>query len=225
MDVALLAAFESRILPALQVDGYRRFAPQHYGRLRGDVLQFLVASFDAGSAQLQLEYASMLLVEPHGFLNFDLGGRLLGAASPNPASASATREMSHTVDALLVDYLAALRPRLERHAQLPGLMDLALGRLGETGSPHVWFTLAVGHALLAQEEPARRYAQEALGRYRALCEPCPDGSPNVNAPWAKRGEQRSGLLIDALYTGRVAPLLDGWRSGTLAALGLGDFVT
>lgn len=225
MDAPLLAALETRLLPALQVDGYRRFAPQHYGRLLGDVLQFLVVEFDAAARSFQLEYATMLLVEPHTFLSFDLGGRFPPLASVEPSSADAARTVSHAVDALLVDYLAMLRPRLQTQVTLPGLMDLALSRLGETGSPHVWFTLAVGHAYLAKENPARRYAQEALGRYRAFCEPNPDGSPNVNSPWAKRGEQRSELLIDALYTGRVAALLDGWRSGTVAALGLGDFVT
>lgn len=222
MDAPLLTAFESRILPALQVDGYRRFAPQHYGRLVGDVLQFLVVEYDAAQVSFQLEYASMLMVEPHSFLSFDLGGRLPDAAKSGRPSAA--RELSHAVDDLLVDYLGVLRPRSQAHARLPGLMDLALSRLGETGSPHVWFTLAVGHAHLAKENPARRYAQEALGRYRALCEPNPDGTPNINSPWAKRGEQRSELLIDALYTGRVAPLLDGWRSGTVTALGLGDWV-
>jgi hypothetical protein len=117
-------------------------------------------------------------------------------------------------------YLSELRPRLQARASLPGLMDAVLGHLGASGSAHLWFTLAVGHARLGEETKARRFAQEALSRYRATCQPNSDGSPNVNAAWAKKGEQRAESLMDALYKSRTTTLLDGWRSGTIAALGL-----
>ena len=71
-----LPQFEARLLSALSTDGFQRFAPRHYGRIRDDILQFLVSQPESGPRQaLTLEFASLLLVEPHSFLNLDLGGR------------------------------------------------------------------------------------------------------------------------------------------------------
>ena len=216
-DVALTTAFETRLEPALQVDGYRRLAPLHYGRIRYDVYQLLVVHFVSEASEFHVEHATMLLVEPHTFANFDLGGRFPESSA---YSFGTQRDLSHDLETLLMEYLTVLRPRLQARAALTGLMDVTLHQLGGSGSPHLWFTLAVGHARLGDEKKARSFAGEALSRYRAHCVPSPDGSPNVNAPWAHKGEQRAELLVDALYSGRIAPLLDGWRSGTIAALGI-----
>lgn len=215
-DSTLTAAFEARVQPALQVDGYRRLAPLHFGRIVGDVFQLLVAQVAVPSPEIYVEHTSMLLLEPHAFANFDLGGRVPEVGGHTVAD----EPVSHTVERLLAEYLTALRPRLQVRATLRGLMDLAMHRLGESGSPHLWFTLAVGHARLGEEGKARGFAQESLSRYRDACTPRSDALVSVNAPWANKGEQRAALLVDALYTGRIAPLLDGWRSGTVAALGI-----
>jgi hypothetical protein len=218
-DAAFSEAFEARLFPTLQVDGYCRLAPLHFGRVAGDVFQLLVLHREQGTPAFHVEYASLLLVEPHAFASFDLGGRF-----PEDSVYSALPEgLPHAFETVLVDYLTVLRPRLQARLNLTGLMDVALHSLGASGSPHLWFTLAVGHARLGQEAKARGFAQEALSRYRALCEPSTDGSPNVNTTWATKGEQRAELLVDALYTGRIVPLLEGWRSGTIAALGLTAF--
>lgn len=220
-DAEFAATFQARVYPALQVDGYRCVAPLHFGRLVGDVLQLLVVHFTPERLELFVEHTSMLVVEPHGFANFDLGGRT-PARGAFVASKSA---VSQAVDAWLMEYFTTLRPRLEAAAALAGLMDVALHALGQSGSPHLWFTLAVGHARLGREKQARGFAQEALARYRAHCERSADGSPSLSAAWAQKGEQRVELLLDALYSGRVGPLLDGWRTGTLAALGLATLET
>lgn len=216
-DAAFVAAFEARLLPVLQVDGYRRLSQLHYGRIDEDVFQLLVVQAPPSGKHFYLEHAALLLVEPHAFVNFDVGARF-----PETGGYCLFDDVTSSGDSerLLVDYLTVLRPRLQMRANLVHFLDLVLRQLGESGSPHLWFTLAVGHARLGQEKAARRYAQEALTRYRTLGEPPLGGVANVNANWARKGEQRAELLVDALYSGRVAALLDGWRSGTVAALGL-----
>lgn len=215
-DAVFTTAFEARVLPSLLVDGYRRLAPLHYARVVGDVCQLLLVAMTPHPPAFHVEYTSLLLVEPHAFASFDLGGRC-PEVDAYPASPP---DLDRGLDALLMNYLSQLRPRLQASAELPGLMDATLRQLGESGSPHLWFTLAVGHARLGDETKARRFAQEALIRYRAAGEPNPDGSPNPNTPWANKGRQRAESLVDALYAGRTTALLEGWRSGTLVALGL-----
>lgn len=219
-DADFQSALEQRAMPVLHLDGFRRVSPLHYGRILGDVFQLLLLHLDVHRGTFQAEYTSVLLVEPHTFASFDLGGPFPDGQLGKVYKASSLAELSHDLEVFLVDYLTVARPHLQVRGQLTGLLDAALRALGGSGSPHLWFTLAVGHSRLRDEKAARRYAQEALARYRTYCQPAADGSPNANLPWAKRGEQRAELLIEALYAGRTPHLLDGWRTGTLSALGL-----
>jgi hypothetical protein len=211
--------FDARFAAALTPDGYRSFAPLHYGRVQDDVLQFFVAHCSDGPrAQLSLEAGSLLLCEPHGFLSFDIGGTFPDEQRSQTYTTSNDAQWQHTVELAVLDYLTIGRPRMAKRAKLTDLMDHVFTLLGHSGSPHLWFTLAAGHARLGEESKARDLAQEALIRYRKCAEHDP------RASWPQKGEQRCERLVHALYAVQAERLLEGWKAGTVAALGVQSLV-
>jgi hypothetical protein len=206
---------DARFGAALATDGYRPFAALHYGRIVGDVFQFFLAHCSQGpQAALSIEMGSLLLCEPHNFLSLDLGGSFPDETLAKTYVAPDEGQWHQAVDLAVVDYLTIARARMDRRSRLSGLMDHGFALLGRSGSPHLWFTLAVGHVRLDDETRARALAQEALVRYRKSTELEP------NASWAIKGAQRAELLVKELYAVRAGRLLDGWKAGTLSSLGL-----
>lgn len=210
--------FDARLAAVLATDGYQAFAPLHYGRIQGDVLQFVIAHYEqherSQQVVLALEMGSLLLCEPHAFLSLDIGGNFPDEKATKTYVAEKPEHWVQTAELVVLDYLAVARARIDKRFPLPALMDHVFTLLGHSGSPHLWFTLAVGHARLGNEPRARRFAQEALVRYRH----CAEAEPQ--ATWTSRGEQRCELLVHELYAGRAQGLLDGWKAGTLRTLGI-----
>lgn len=214
-ETSFAQTFDARFRAALAPDRYLPFAPLHYGRIIGDVLQFIIAHCNSEpQAELTLETGTLLLCEPHSFLSFDIGGGFPNEQQASTYRAADRAQWQQVSELAVLDYLAVVRPRLEKRSSLSALMDHVFTLLGHSGSPHLWFTLAVGHARLADETRARALAQEALVRYRKCAE------HEGPAMWPKKGEQRCELLVHELYADRTQRLLDGWKAGTLAALGL-----
>lgn len=210
--------FDARFKAVLAPDGYHSLGLLHYARVVGDVLQFFIAHTsqhpESEQAELSLEAGCLLLCEPHTFLSLDIGGSFPDEQTPRTYVSPTSAQWPQVAELAVFDYLTIGRPRMDKRSGVPGLMDHVFTRLGRSGSPHLWFTLAVGHARLGDEVRARGFAQEALVRYRKAAEETPSAS------WAHKGEQRSELLVHELYAVRSERLLEGWRSGTLSALGL-----
>lgn len=225
-----LPQFEARLLSALSTDGFQRFAPRHYGRIRDDILQFLVSQPESGPRRvLTLEFASLLLVEPHSFLNLDLGGRfpdgdagkvyVVGADEANVPGADNghAREIGVAVEAVVIDYLSSCRPVLERASHLKGFIAATAAQLQDETTPHPLFSLAAAYARAGALDDAEEFAIRARDAYVA-------SQTGENHPWAARGEQRCSLLLNSLYAGTTPALQDGWRAGTIAALGVESLV-
>lgn len=209
-----LAGFERKLLDALDNDGFRRFAPRHFGRIRDDVLQFLVLQ-EASSQPpgFGIEYGNLLLAEPHTFLSFDLAGRLPDGAPDALYLLNSHPQVDTVLEQALIDYVTSCRPMLQRVSTLRGFLAATLDTLSDTPHPHSLFTIAASYARAGRIDDAERYAVRAREHYTR------HQGASTNQ-WAQRGELRCTRLLESLYAGTVVSLQDGWRAGSVRALGV-----
>src|SRR5690606_4548421 len=134
-DPSWLGQLEAFLLSALSNDGVQRFAERHYGRLRGDVFQFLVLQLPAlPGAGFALEFGSMLLVEPHSFLALDCGGDFPDPSRSKTYRVKDVEDIKTAAEAVIIDYLALCRPTLERTSTLKGFAVVTAEQLAEAAT-------------------------------------------------------------------------------------------
>lgn len=105
--------FDARFAAVLATDGYRAFAPLHYGRVQGDVLQFFIAHCEhAEPSELALEMGTLLLCEPHAFLSLDMGGNFPNEDATRTYIAESPQKWLHATELVVLDYLALALTKL-----------------------------------------------------------------------------------------------------------------
>jgi len=217
---SVVKAFDSEILsPHLAPLGFVRYGNKKYGRVRGDVCQYLFLQVESRmSREFMLEYGAILICQPHESPCLDPGGRFPDGKNGTWYRANSEDSLRRSIDLIAAALPSALIDWLEGSIAIDGFIATYLQWLDKNQhlrkKGHSEFTLACAYALTGEKTVAAEHATQAVRDFEDIY------SERPTCDWALDGAQRCKKLLAALRESSTNTLFSDWRTLTVESLKL-----